>query len=75
MATEETRLERARMLLALLSCSSGSSASGSASAKLLRALFGLPGTLASLGLAPDSPPADHQESSEGCAEDEDPFKP
>ena len=64
MATEETRLERARMLLALLSCSSGSSASGSASAKLLRALFGLPGILASLGLAPDSLPADRQDSSE-----------
>ena len=70
MATEETRLERALMLLALLSCDSGSSTSGSASAKFLSALFGLPCTLASLGLVPDSLPADCRCSSENCAEDE-----
>ena len=49
-ATEETRLDRAFMLLALLSCCPGSSNSGSASAKLLSALLGLawPGALSEL---------------------------
>ena len=48
---EDMRCERARMLLALLSCGSGSSASGSASAKLFSMLFGRPGVLAPLTLA------------------------
>ena len=54
---DEMRWERALMLLALLSCGSGSSYSGSASAKLLSVLFGRPGILAAVALACLSMPA------------------
>lgn len=54
---DEIRCERAFMLFALLSCSSGSSTSGSASAKLFRVLLGRPGTLAAVGRACLSMPA------------------
>ena len=49
-ATEETRLDRAFMLMALLRCCAGSSNSGSVSAKLLSAVLGLawPGALSEL---------------------------
>lgn len=48
---EDMRWERARMLLALLNCGSGSSNSGSVSAKLFSVLFGRPGALIPLALA------------------------
>ena len=54
---EDMRCERARMLLALLSCKSWSSTSGSARAKLFSMLLGRPGTLTPLPLANCSLPA------------------
>ena len=54
---EDMRFECARMLLALLSCASGSSNSGSASAKLFSVLFGRPDAQYPLALACCSLPA------------------